>query len=273
MAQVLYLAPSGKVDLGDMCLEYKLVGEQPSNNKTIVLLHEGLGSVSMWRDFPDILAKVTGCSVLAYSRQGYGASTPRQTPWPLSYMHEEAQDILPRFLDAIGFQDGILVGHSDGGSIAAIHAGSSVHKGVKGIVLIAPHFFTEDEGIAAIEQAKIAYETTDFREKLSKYHGDNVDCAFWGWNGAWLHPDFRKWDLQEFIPKITVPVQGVQGLDDQYGTMKQLSVLSDKLSFEPCIKAIPDCGHSPHKEQCDITVAQINEFVLSLSFATKPKLG
>jgi pimeloyl-ACP methyl ester carboxylesterase len=197
--------------LDDATLEYRMIGPRPDEAPTIVLLHEGLGCAALWRDFPERLSEATGLGVFVYSRQGYGASSPCKVPRPLTYMHQEAIETLPKLLDAIGFESGLLVGHSDGASIAAIHGGAVADPRVRGLVLMAPHFFTEDMGIASIAEARTAFETTNLRERLQKYHGDNVDCAFWGWNRAWLDPEFRNWDLREFLPRITVPVLILQG--------------------------------------------------------------
>ena len=184
------------------------------------MLHEGLGSVGLWGDFPEKLQAATGAGVFVYSRAGYGASTPVKLPRPLDYMHIEALEVLPKLLDAIGFRRGLLLGHSDGASIAAIYAGSHQDHRVEGIALIAPHFFVEDISVASIAEIKTAYETTNLREKLARWHKD-VDNAFYGWNGAWLDPEFRDWDISEYLAYIRVPVAIVQGADDQYGTMRR----------------------------------------------------
>ena len=173
-----------------------MIGPRPDAAPTLVLLHEGLGCVGLWGDFPEKLQEATGAGVFVYSRAGYGQSSPVTLPRPLTYMHDEARDMLPRLLDEIGFRRGLLIGHSDGASIAAIYAGSHQDHRVGGLVLIAPHFFTEDAGIASIVEARKAYETGDLRQRLSRWHAD-VDNAFKGWNGAWLDPDFRQWDITE----------------------------------------------------------------------------
>src|SRR6185437_1311075 len=176
------MQPSGYLDIDGQRLEFRFIGHVPADAPTLVLLHEGLGSVVLWGDFPDKLAAATNCGVFVYSRAGYGKSSPVKLPRPLTYMHDEARDTLPKLLDAIGFQRGILLGHSDGASIAAIYAGSHQDHRVGGLTLIAPHFFTEDMGIASIVAAKEAYETTDLKQKLARWHKD-VDNAFYGWNG------------------------------------------------------------------------------------------
>src|SRR6266705_5072825 len=177
------LADQGMIELGAMRLEYRMIGPRPNAAPTIVMLHEGLGCVGLWGDFPDRLQAATGAGVFVYSRSGYGRSSPVKLPRPLTFMHEEAREVLPKVLDAIGFRRGLLVGHSDGASIDAIYAGSVQDHRVRGLVLMAPHFFTEEPGLAEIAQAKIAYETTGLRQKLARQH-QNVDNAFRGWNDA-----------------------------------------------------------------------------------------
>ncbi len=215
---------------------------------TLVFLHEGLGSVSQWRDFPARVAEAAECGLLVYSRQGYGRSNPVPLPRPLTYMHDEGKRVLPALFDALGVGDAFLFGHSDGGSIALIAAGSGVAS-VRGLVLEAPHVFCEDISVEAIARAKEAYETTELRDKLRRHHGDNVDCAFWGWNGAWLDPDFRHWNIEEFLPGVEVPVLVIQGREDPYGTLAQVDAIAGGVRG-PCEQAILDgCGHAPHKEQ------------------------
>src|SRR5882762_484958 len=188
------LSPSGFLRIGAADLEYRMIGPSPAQAPTIVMLHEGLGSAALWGDFPEKLQAATGVGVFAYSRAGYGASSPVKLPRPLDYMQIEALDVLPKLLDAIGFRRGILVGHSDGASIAAIYAGSHQDHRVQGIALIAPHFIVEDISVASIAGIKTAYETTNLKAKLKRWHRD-VDNAFYGWNAAWLNPEFRNWDI------------------------------------------------------------------------------
>ena len=177
-------------------------------------------------------------------------------------MHDEAKHVLPALLDAIGFQDGFLFGHSDGASIAAIYASASGDPRLRGLVLMAPHFFTEESGIASIAAAKVAYETTDLKDRLAVHHGDNVDCAFWGWNRAWLDPDFRRWDIQNYLPRIEVPILIVQGEDDQYGTADQIAAAQDKCAGRVRVALFPDCGHSPHRDQAEATLDLAAAFIL-----------
>ncbi len=225
---------------------------------TLVLLHEGLGSVALWRDFPQRLAEATGCSVFAYSRPGYGQSDPVTLPRPLTYMHDEARR-LPAVLDAAGVRRAVLVGHSDGGSIAAIAAGSRYDPRIRGLVLIAPHFFVEDEGIRAIETIRDAYKTGTLRQSLAKYHRD-VDVAFWGWNGAWLDPAFRHWRIDEFLPYIRVPTLLLQGEDDSYGTIAQLRIV-EELAYGPVETVlVSGAKHSPHLEAATPVLTAIADF-------------
>ena len=254
------LKDTGFLDIGAQRLEYRFVGPLPGKAPTLVLLHEGLGCVGLWGDFPDELSAATGAGVLVYSRAGYGKSSPVKLPRPLSYMHDEARETLPRLLDAIGFERGLLVGHSDGASIAAIYAGSHQDHRVGGLVLIAPHFFTEDPGIASIVEAKKAYETGDLRARLSRWHAD-VDNAFKGWNGVWLDPEFRKWDITEFLAYIRVPVLIVQGEDDQYGTIKQIEIAQQECYCPVEVALLPGARHSPQREAPDPTLKAISEFV------------
>jgi pimeloyl-ACP methyl ester carboxylesterase len=254
------LSGSGFLTIGGQKLEYRMIGPRPDAAPTLVLLHEGLGCVGLWGDFPDRLQQATGCGVFVYSRAGYGQSSPVSLPRPLSYMHDEARDILPKLLEAIGFRHGLLVGHSDGASIAAIYAGSHQDHRLGGLVLIAPHFFTEDPGIASIAEARQAYQTGDLREKLARWHAD-VDNAFRGWNGAWLDPGFRKWDITGELAYIRVPVLVVQGADDQYGTVRQIEVAQEECYCPVEVTLLPGVRHSPPREAADATLKAIADFV------------
>jgi pimeloyl-ACP methyl ester carboxylesterase len=256
----MILGDSGFLDIGSQRLEYRMIGPRPDAAPTLLLLHEGLGCVGLWGDFPDRLSAATGCGVFVYSRAGYGQSSPVTLPRPLSYMHDEARATLPKLLDAIGFRRGLLVGHSDGASIAAIYAGSHQDHRVGGLVLIAPHFFTEDGGIASIADAKKAYETGDLRARLARWHAD-VDNAFNGWNGVWLDPAFRRWDITEFLAYIRVPVLIVQGEDDQYGTVRQIEVAEQECYCPVEVALLPHAKHSPQREAPEATLAAIAEFV------------
>ena len=255
------LADQGFLQLGQTRLEYRMIGPRPDAAPTLVLLHEGLGSADIWGGFAQELATATGTGVFAYSRAGYGQSSRSHLPRPVSFMHDEARDVLPLVLDAMGFRRGLLVGHSDGASIAAIYAGTQQDHRVGGLVLMAPHFFVEDEGIAAIEDARRAYETGDLRARLSRWHAD-VDSAFKGWNGAWLDPDFRKWNITERLAYIRVPILIVQGEDDQYGTVKQIEVAREECYCPVEVAMLPGARHSPQRDAPAATLKAISEFVV-----------
>ncbi|MDO9413457.1 MAG: alpha/beta hydrolase [Pseudolabrys sp.] len=253
------LAGDGFLQFGAQSLEYRFIGAKPGEAPTLVLVHEGLGCVGLWGDFPEKLQQATGCGVFAWSRAGYGQSSPVTLPRPLTYMHEEARDVLPVLLDAIGFQRGLLIGHSDGASIAALYAGTHQDHRVGGLVLMAPHFFTEDMGIAAIVEAKQAYETADLRTKLARWHKD-PDNAFIGWNGAWLDPGFRQWDITEQLAYIRVPILIVQGEDDQYGTVAQIEATERECYCPVEVALLPGVKHSPQRDAPEATLKAITEF-------------
>jgi pimeloyl-ACP methyl ester carboxylesterase len=244
-------------------LEMQWWGPGPDQAPTLVLLHEGLGCVALWRDFPEALAEATGCGVFAYSRFGYGASDPVTLPRPMAYMHDEALDVLPRVLDAAGIRRTVLVGHSDGGSIAAIHAGAVRDPRVVGVVMMAAHFFVEDLNIASIAGIKMTYEQGDLRQRLARYHRD-VDGAFRGWNDAWLDPRFRAFDITDHVARIRVPVLALQGADDPYGSAEQLRVLERAASCPVETRLIAGARHAPHLEASDATLAAIVPFVRSV---------
>ncbi|HTR11778.1 MAG TPA: alpha/beta hydrolase [Roseiarcus sp.] len=230
---------------------------------TIVMLHEGLGCAALWRDFPKRLAKATGWGAFAYSRAGYGASDPVELPRPLDYMTREARTSLPQVLDGIGVQRGILLGHSDGASIAAIYAGEHNDARVRGLVLIAPHLFTEAPGLASIAEAKRAYETGDLRAKLGKYH-THVDNAFYGWNGAWLDPGFTSWNIEAFVDGWRAPALLIQGEDDQYGTLAQIRAIEARAPTAVETLVLPGCRHSPHIERPEATLQAVASFCARL---------
>ena len=257
------LADSGRLDLGDSQLEYRLRRQGADAAPSLVLLHEGLGCVGLWGDFPARLAAATGRTVFAYSRAGYGGSSPVPLPRPLDYMQREAKDSLPRVLDAIGFERGALIGHSDGASIAAVHAGALRDPRVRAVSLMAPHFFVEEMTIEAIERARTAYATGDLRRKLARWHRD-VDVAFRGWNDAWLDPEFRVWDISSYLPAIVAPVQIIQGEDDPYGSGWQIEVARQELPTPPDVVMLPDVGHAPHREAAETTIEHIRRFVSPL---------
>jgi pimeloyl-ACP methyl ester carboxylesterase len=194
-----------------------------------------------------------------YSRAGYGASTPVTLPRPLDYMHTEALDVLPKLLDEIGFRRGLLLGHSDGASIAAIYAGGVADHRVRGVAMIAPHFIVEDVSVTSIAEIKQAYETTNLKSKLARWHSD-VDNAFYGWNGAWLDPRFRNWDISEFLAYIRVPLAILQGANDQYGTLRQVEIAQEECYCPVDVTIVPDAGHSPHRDAPEASLNAIAEF-------------
>ena len=253
------LTDTGMLDLGDQQLEYRWVDPRPNAAPTLVLLHEGLGCVGLWGDFPERLATATGLGVFLYSRAGYGASSTIALPRPINYMDPEAKAVLPRVLQAIGFQRGLLIGHSDGASIATIYAGSTEDHRISGLVLIAPHFFAEEMGLAAIAQAKVAFESGDLRQRLARWH-QNVDAAFKGWNGAWLDPGFRAWDITDALAYIRVPVAIIQGVDDQYGTQRQIAVAEEQCYCPVEVTLLDGVQHAPQRESPDRVAQVIAEF-------------
>jgi pimeloyl-ACP methyl ester carboxylesterase len=253
------LSPSGTLRVGASDLEYRMIGPAPDDAPTIVMLHEGLGSAALWGDFPDRLQAETGAGVFVYSRAGYGASTPVTLPRPLDYMSIEALDVLPKLLEAIGFRHGLLLGHSDGASIAAIYAGGVGDHRVRGVVMIAPHFIVEDVSVASIAEIKQIYETTDLKAKLKRWHSE-VDNAFYGWNDAWLDPEFRKWEISEYLAYIRVPVAILQGVDDQYGTIRQIEIAQEECYCPVDVTMVPGAGHSLHREAPELTLNSITEF-------------
>jgi len=252
-------SPHGAVVADGKRLEAAAYGPRPDAAPTLVLLHEGLGCVALWRDFPERLAHATGLGVFVYSRAGYGRSDPVDLPRPLDYMTREARDAVPVVLGAIGFKRGLLVGHSDGASIAAIYAGLIHDARVNGLVLIAPHLFTEASGLASIAEAKRAYETGDLKARLAKYHA-HVDAAFLGWNGAWLDPGFRDWNIENFVERWRAPALVIQGADDQYGTVAQVRAIQKRAATAVESVMLDDCRHSPQAEQPQATLDAIVAF-------------
>jgi len=228
----------------------------PGAAPALVLLHEGLGSVRLWRDFPAALAHATGARVVAFSRFGHGDSDLPPRPRTPRFMHEEALEVLPAVLRALEIADPVLVGHSDGASIALIHA--SAHR-VSAVVAIAPHVFVEELCLAEIREAKRAYEADGLRERMGRHHRD-PDAAFYGWNDVWLHPEFPHWDITDVLPDITCPVLLIQGEHDQYGTMAQLDAIEARVSG-PVERVHPSARHAPQLEAPEETLAAIAGFV------------
>ena len=243
-------------------LEYRWVGDASSRWPTVVFLHEGLGSVGMWKDFPERLCAEQGLRGLVYSRYGYGQSTPRPSDefWAPGFMHAQAQEVLPALRAELGIERPWLFGHSDGGSIALLHA---ARFEVAGIIVVAPHIFVEDVSIASIELAREAYATTDLRARLARYHAD-PDSAFRGWNDVWLSPAFRGWNIEDELAAIRCPVLAVQGEDDEYGTLAQIQGIAAKLP-ETRLLVIPKCAHSPHRDQPELLARESARFIVEHS--------
>jgi pimeloyl-ACP methyl ester carboxylesterase len=245
-------------------LEYRWITRELSAAPLIVFLHEGLGSVALWRDFPDTLCAAAKCRGLVYSRPGYGRSTPRAKDehWTPDFLELQATDVLPAFLKTVGIDvqgdRPCLFGHSDGGSIALLH-GARFPDAVTGLIVLAPHIFVEDLSVASIASAREAYLTTDLRSKLARFH-DDVDSAFWGWNEVWLDPRFRSWSIEAQLAAIHCPVLAVQGVDDEYGTMAQIDGIQARAPQTELLK-LEACGHSPHRDQAERVIAAAVEFM------------
>jgi len=251
---------NGFVRVLDRNLEYQLIPAHQINRPTLVLLHEGLGSVAMWRDFPARLAAATGCRTLVYSRYGYGQSDVLEEAFKTDFMHREGREALPVLLAALDIENPVLIGHSDGASIALLHAGDGRSKAA-GLVVMAPHCFVEDISIRSIEVAKVAFETTDLPAKLAKYHRD-VRRTFYGWNDIWLDPDFRAWNIEDCLPHIRCPILAIQGEDDEYGTMAQIEAIAAQASSSTGVELLKlaDCRHSPHRDQTAAVIDAIGRF-------------
>jgi len=231
----------------------------PREGPTLVFLHEGLGSLGLWRDFPQRLSQRTGLGCFVYSRAGYGQSDPEPLPRPVRYMHDEAE-LLPEILKEAEIQEPILVGHSDGASIAILYAGNGNHA--RALILEAPHVFTEESGLQSI--AKMRDQYPQLKPRLGKHHKD-PDAAFQGWNGAWLNPEFRKWNLESSLPSIDAPVLLIQGKDDEYGTVKQLEAIERQVKGRTQTLLLDQCGHSPHRDQPEKTLQAMTDFIRGLA--------
>jgi pimeloyl-ACP methyl ester carboxylesterase len=227
------------------------------SSATIVMLHEGLGSIAMWKDFPQRIAEATGCGVLVYSRYGHGKSDRLAEKRSFDFMHQEAKVVLPDLLRQLEIERPILLGHSDGASIALIYAGTWPEH-VRGLVLEAPHVFVEEFGLRSTRAIREIYESTELREKLARYH-DYVDEMFRGWNGIWLDPQFRSWNIEEYLSSITCPTLVIQGENDEYGTLAHVEAIQRRVPGAQAL-ILPRCGHSPHRDQPEITLDAICRF-------------
>ncbi len=252
------------LDAAGRRLEFAWWGGPPAPEGTaLVFLHEGLGCVDMWRGVPEILADMTGLPAFAYSRAGYGRSERITLPRAADYHAPEAYEVLPAVLDAAGIGAAVLIGHSDGGTIALLAAGRDAR--IKGVVTMAAHVFNEDVTVQGILEARAAWQNTDLRDRLRRYHGDNVDGAFFGWNDTWLSEEFRGWNVEACLPAVTCPVLAVQGADDQYGTAAQVHAIASRVSGPARDLILPECGHSPHLEAPDILLPEAARFIANLA--------
>jgi pimeloyl-ACP methyl ester carboxylesterase len=249
------------IDIGGvpLRLEYQWVGVPDSRHPTVVFLHEGLGSIALWKDFPERYCQAAGLRGLVFSREGYGRSTPRphDERWPVEFMHRQAWEVLPALLKELGIERPWLFGHSDGASIALLHA---ARFPVSGLVVAAPHIIVEDLSVDSIAKARDAYLEGALRERLARYH-DDIDSAFWGWNDIWLDPAFRAWDIREYLPAITAPLLAIQGEDDEYGTLEQINGIA-RLAPQTRLLVLPDCGHSPHRDQPGRLIDEATRFMI-----------
>lgn len=238
-------------------LEYQWINAINPEAPLVIFLHEGLGSVRMWRDFPEKFCQAIGCQGLVYSRPGYGESSPRppHEHWGPDFMHHQAREVLPTLLHALGIDTAKrkpwLLGHSDGGSIALLYAALFPDR-LAGALVLAPHIFVEDISIRSIEAVRDIYQTTDLRQKLARFHRD-PDSAFWGWNDVWLSAEFGSWNIEDELTRIECPVVAIQGLNDEYGSLAQVRGIQAKAPQTQVIE-LPDCGHSPHKDQAQAVI-------------------
>jgi pimeloyl-ACP methyl ester carboxylesterase len=245
-------------------LEYEWIGSRAGDGPTLVFLHEGLGSVSLWRDFPAALCRRTGCSGLVYSRRGHGVSDPLDGPRTVRFMHEEALVVLPALHDAFTIRRPLLIGHSDGGSIALIYEGSRTGQSA-GLILEAPHVFVEDLTVKSIARIQALYENSDLRSRLARHHGERVDPLFRAWTGVWLSPEFRSWNIEKYLPGVRAPILILQGLNDVYGTEKQVETIATTLGPRCETIMLPACGHTPHVDQRAAAEEAMAAFVARVS--------
>ena len=245
-----------------LSVEVQWVGSADPALPVVVFLHEGLGSVAMWKDFPQQFCEQHGLRGLVYSRYGYGSSTPRPADerWLPDFMHRHAWEVLPALLSALGVERPWLFGHSDGGSIALLHAARFAEH-LRGVIVLAPHILVEDISVASIRLARDAYLSGGLRERLARYHAD-VDSAFWGWNDIWLDPAFRDWNIEDELAGITCPVLAVQGEDDEYGTLAQIVGIARKAPQTKTL-VLAQCGHSPHRDQPEALSREAGNFIRS----------
>ena len=230
---------------------------------TLVFLHEGLGCIELWRDFPETLCEATGCSGLVYDRKGYGGSEKFEDPWPQDYLQKESLTYLPELLKKCNIDHTILIGHSDGGTIALITA--AIHGNlVCAIITEAAHIFVEEQTITGIRKAVEAFATTPLKEKLARYHKENTETIFYRWADRWLSPEFLKWNIERYLPKIICPILVLQGSDDEYGTTAQIQGIVDHVSGPVYSKLISDCGHVPHYQAKNAVLSEMTQFIRTI---------
>jgi len=254
------VSTGGFFQIDDARLEYRRTHEGDNSPATLIFLHEGLGSVAMWKDFPERLSKLTGMNALVYSRRSYGKSSRLEQPRQVDYMHDEAGRFLPQVLERAGISEPVFIGHSDGGSIALIYTGAGLHPAPRALVLLAPHVFTEELSIRSIRRARQAWDDGDLRERLAPYH-DDVDNAFRRWNDIWLDARFRSWNIEASLPAVTCPVLHIQGVEDEYGTFEQARAVRAGCRGEVEIMMLEECGHAPFRDQPHRTLAGIRAFL------------
>jgi pimeloyl-ACP methyl ester carboxylesterase len=259
---------AGFLNVGGARLEWRRVTppESQPTAPTLVLLHEGLGSVGMWKDFPDALAPATGCPLFLWSRHGFGASDPITLPRPLDYLEQETA-LVPQVLWQAGIGRCVLVGHSDGGTIALLAAGGPAAPQIVGIVTMAAHVFVEDVTIDGIRETKRAWDRGDLRRRLARWHGQNVEGAFRGWCDTWLDPGFRAWNIEAALPAVRAPVLAMQGADDEYGTPAQVDAIARGVSGPARPMLIPGAGHAPHIDATAAVIEAIRLFLAALPCA------
>ncbi len=243
-------------------LETAAIPARDATLPPIVLLHEGLGSIAHWKDFPHLLAEATGAAVFLYSRYGHGASDALQEPRQVSYMHYEAQAVLPEVLKQAGIERPVILGHSDGASIAVIYA-AAFSDSPAGLILEAPHVFVEDITVSSIAQARELYRETDLPQRLGRYHRD-VDSLFWGWNNIWLDPRFRGWNIEPLLDSIRCPVLVIQGCEDEYGTAAQVEAIQRRIPSASALM-LDNCKHAPHRDRREATLYAICQFFRALT--------
>ena len=256
--------------LVDGCwLEAARIEARDSHLPAIVMLHEGLGSIAQWKDFPSLLAEATGAGVFLYSRHGHGGSDAFEEPRSVSYMHHEAQVVLPDILRQARIEQPVLLGHSDGASIAILHAGT-LPDSPAGLILEAPHVFVEDITVSSIAQARALYRETDLAQRLARYHA-NADTLFWGWNKIWLDARFRDWNIESYLDSIRCPVLAIQGAQDEYGTVKQIEAIERRIPSASAV-ILDNCKHAPHRDRREATLSAICSFLTGFGAACKNTL-